>query len=158
MTRASVLIPAHDEAAYLPGCLAALLASDDVAGRVEVIVVANGCTDDTAQVARGFAAQAQDRGWTLKVLELAKGDKLGAWNAGEAAASGKVLIYLDADVTVTAPLVAQLAEVLDTDTPRYASGTPRITVPDDPLTRHYTRFWRTTPFLSRGCRALACLP
>lgn len=148
--RTSVLIPAHDEAAYLPGCLRALLASEDVAGGVEVIVIANGCSDETAEVARGFTAQTQARGWELMVLELAKGDKLGAWNAGEAAAGGAVLIYLDADVTVSPPLIAQLAEALDTDAPRYASGRPRVTVPEDTLTRRYTRFWLTTPFMTRG--------
>lgn len=150
MTTTTILIPAHDEAAYLPVCLGALMASDSVQGGAEVIVIANGCTDDTAAVARSFAEQAELKGWHLRVLELAEGNKLGAWNAGEAAATGGVLIYLDADVTVSLPLIAQLAEILNTDEPRYASGRPQVTVGGGGLTRLYTRFWLTTPFMTRG--------
>ena len=150
MTRTSILIPAHDEAAYLAACLGALLASEEVAGGVEVIVIANGCTDDTAEIARGFAEQAGLKGWHLQVLELAEGNKLGALNAGEAAAAGRVLIYLDADVIVSPPLIAQLAGVLGVYAPRYASGQPNVTVQGGGVTRPYTRFWLTTPFMTRG--------
>lgn len=145
----SVLIPAHNEADYLPACLEALLASD--AATVEVLVIANGCTDATAEIARGYQAQAEARGWQLNVLDLAEGGKLNAWNKGEEAASGEVLIYLDADVLVTPPLVGQIAEALHLDAPRYASGMPNVTITgDDAVTRHYTRFWLTTPFMVHG--------
>ena len=150
MIRATVLIPAHDEARYLPACLDALLASDPLPEGMEVIVIANGCTDDTAAIARSYDCRAQEGGWALQVLDLPEGGKLNAWNAGEAAASGRVLIYLDADVTVSPGLVAQLVEVLDTDAPLYASGRPRITTAGNPVTRHYTRFWTTTPFMVHG--------
>ena len=147
----SVLIPAHNEADYLPACLDALLASTPVAGGVEVIVIANGCTDDTAAIAERYRAQAEAKGWGWQVLDLEEGGKLGAWNAGEDASSGTALIYLDADVLVSPPLVGQLAEALHGDGPRYASGRAEVTVKGgDPLTRHYTRFWLTTPFMVHG--------
>ncbi|MGR3630270.1 MAG: glycosyltransferase family 2 protein [Sulfitobacter sp.] len=147
---ASVLIPAHNEADWLPACLDALCAADPVAGPVEVIVVANGCTDDTAELARRKAPAFEARGWALRVLELAQGSKLGALNAGEAAARGAVLVYLDADVLVSPPLLAQLAEALAEDAPRYASGMPQVTTSGDWVTRHYTRFWQTTGFMTHG--------
>ena len=147
---ASVLIPAHNEADWLPACLDALCATDPVAGPVEVIVVANGCTDDTAELARKKAPAFEARGWALRVLELAQGSKLGALNAGEAAARGAVLVYLDADVLVSPPLLAQLAEALAEDAPRYASGMPQVTTSGDWVTRHYTRFWQTTGFMTHG--------
>ena len=147
---ASVLIPAHNEADWLPACLDALCATDPVAGPVEVIVVANGCTDDTAELARRKAPAFEARGWALRVLELAQGSKLGALNAGEAAARGAVLVYLDADVLVSPPLLAQLAEALAEDAPRYASGMPQVTTSGDWVTRHYTRFWQTTGFMTHG--------
>ncbi|KZX99939.1 MAG: glycosyltransferase [Sulfitobacter sp.] len=147
---ASVLIPAHNEADWLPACLDALCAADPVAGPVEVIVVANGCTDDTAELARKKAPAFEARGWALRVLELAQGSKLGALNAGEAAARGAVLVYLDADVLVSPPLLAQLAEALAEDAPRYASGMPQVTTSGDWVTRHYTRFWQTTGFMTHG--------
>ena len=147
---ASVLIPAHNEADWLPACLDALCAADPVAGPVEVIVVANCCTDDTAELARKKAPAFEARGWALRVLELAQGSKLGALNAGEAAARGAVLVYLDADVLISPPLLAQLAEALVEDAPRYASGMPQVTTSGDWVTRHYTRFWQTTGFMTHG--------
>lgn len=146
----SVLIPAHNEADWLPACLDALCAADPVAGPVEVIVVANGCTDDTAELARRKAPAFEARGWALRVLELAQGSKLAALNAGEAAARGAVLVYLDADVLVSPPLLAQLAGALAEDAPRYASGMPQVTTSGDWVTRHYTRFWQTTGFMTHG--------
>ncbi len=146
----SVLIPAHDEADWLPACLDALCASEPVAGPVEVIVVANGCSDNTAELARGETSAFEARGWSLRVLELAKGGKLGAWNAGEAATLGNVLVYLDADVLVSPPLLAQLAEALAGGAPRYASGVPQVTTSGNWVTRHYTRFWQTTGFMTHG--------
>ena len=91
--KASVLIPAHNEASYLPTCLDAVVASDAVQGGVEVIVIANGCSDDTADIARGYEEEMLQKGWTLTVLDLAEGGKLNAWNKGEATAIGEVLIY-----------------------------------------------------------------
>ena len=147
---ASVLIPAHNEADWLPACLDALCAADPVAGPVEVIVVANGCTDHTAELARRKAPAFEARGWALRVLEMAQGSKLGALNAGEAAARGAVLVYLDADVLISPPLLTQLAEALVEDAPRYASGMPQVTTSGDWVTRHYTRFWQTTGFMTHG--------
>lgn len=146
----SVLIPAHDEADWLPVCLDALCLSEPVAGPVEVIVIANGCSDNTAELARRAAPAFDARGWTLRVLELAQGGKLGAWNAGEAAAREEVLVYLDADVLVSPPLLAQLADALAEGAPRYASGVPHVTTSGNWVTRHYTRFWQTTGFMTHG--------
>lgn len=150
MSGVSILIPAHNEADYLPACLDALLCSDPCEAAVEVIVIANGCTDATAEIARGYGTGFEAMGWAHKVLDLQEGGKLGAWNAGEAAAQGAVLIYLDADVLVSPPLIAQLARALADEEPRYASGVPNVTVASDALTRAYTRFWRTTPFMTHG--------
>lgn len=146
----SVLIPAHNEAAYLPQCLEAVLASDPPPDGMEVIVVANGCTDNTADIARGFIGQFATRGWALTVLDLAEGGKLNAWNKGEFAAKGTVLVYLDADVQVAPPLIAGITEKLLVAAPRYASGRPNVTTGTDPLIRAYTRFWKTTPFMVHG--------
>ena len=149
MTTASILIPAHNEAEYLPACLEALLASDPVA-RVEVIVIANGCTDNTVALAEGFADRFAALGWALEVLDLPTGGKLAALNAGEAVARGQALIYVDADVAVTPPLVAQLAKALARPDAAYASGRPVVTGGQDWLTRAFTRFWLKTPFMTRG--------
>jgi glycosyltransferase involved in cell wall biosynthesis len=87
----SVVIAAHNEAAVIGRCLDSLLA-DAAPGEFDVTVVANGCTDDTAQVARG-------RG--VRVLDLPEPGKPGALNAGDAVAVGFPRAYLDADIILT---------------------------------------------------------
>lgn len=145
----SVIIPAHDEAALIGPCLAALLASDPVPVPVEVIVVANGCTDATAAVAGGFADAARGRGWGFAVLDLPGLGKPGALNAGDAAAAHPARVYLDADVTVAPGLLAALWQVLDRPQPAYASGRVRITARAG-LSRAYARLWSRVPFMAEG--------
>ncbi|NDW45011.1 glycosyltransferase [Ruegeria sp. PrR005] len=153
MTRhLSVIIPAHNEAEWIGDCAHALLTSDPLpeGWRAEVLVVANGCNDDTAARARALAGLAGERGWGWTVLELAEGGKLGALNAGDAAAQGPLRAYLDADVRVDPGLMAALVAALDTDAPHYASGTPRVAPARSWITRAYGRFWQTLPFVTTG--------
>lgn len=61
--KAVVVIPAKNEAANIPAALAALAAQADIQGHLlpqgwfEVLILANNCRDQTAQVARACAAQ-----------------------------------------------------------------------------------------------------
>ena len=144
----SVIIPAHNEAALVGGCLTAVLASSGAA-RVQVIVVANGCTDQTAAIARGFIPQAVARGWTMDVLDLPVGGKPGALNAGDAVAVAAARAYLDADVTVSAILLAQTVAAIDRPHPVYASGQVRITG-RSLASRAYAAIWRRVPFMRHG--------
>ncbi|MGY0233453.1 glycosyltransferase [Longispora urticae] len=93
----SVLIPAHNDAAGLARLLPQLAGLD-------VTVIANGCTDDTAAVARAAG---------VRVLELAEASKAAALDAGDAAATGFPRIYLDADVQVTAEGVRALIKTFE---------------------------------------------
>ena len=56
-TRVTVLVPAHDEAGQIAACVRSLRAQDYPAGLLEILVVADNCTDDTA--ARAAAAGAR---------------------------------------------------------------------------------------------------
>lgn len=144
----SVIVPACNEADWIGSCLAALFASDPVEGGAECIVVANGCRDATAARARAMSAQAQAAGWGLTVLDLAPGGKTLALNAGDRAARGGMRAYLDADVRVAPPLMAQIAAALAGDAPRYATGTACIPAAQSRMTRAYARFWQRLPFAS----------
>ncbi|KIC36727.1 glycosyltransferase family 2 protein [Leisingera sp. ANG-M7] len=150
MTRqVSVLIPAHNEAMYIGACLQSVFASAPLPPGMtaEVLVLANGCTDTTAALARKATAP---KDWELQVLELPEGGKLGALNAGDALARGEILIYLDADVQVSPDLIAQIAAALDSGAPGYASGRPRVSPARSLVTRAYARFWMRLPFFSSG--------
>lgn len=142
----SVIIPASNESDWIGACLAALFRSDPVPGGAEAIVVANGCHDDTADRARGSTGLAQAAGWGLTVIDRAEGGKTAALNAGDAAAAGEMRAYLDADVEVSPPLMAQLVMALLPDTPLYASGKAVIPHPKSAVTRAYARFWQRLPF------------
>jgi glycosyltransferase involved in cell wall biosynthesis len=146
----SILIPAHNEAGYIEPCLEALLACDATGAAVEVIVMANGCSDNTAGIARGYGPRFAQKGWPLTVLDLAQGGKMGALNAGDAIARHGARIYVDADVVVSGALMAQLAQVLDADVPRYASGSPVVRARGSAFTRAYARFWASLPFCTHG--------
>ncbi|AEV84002.1 glycosyltransferase [Actinoplanes sp. SE50] len=95
----SVVIAAHNEAAVLGRCLDTLLA-DARPGEFDVTVVANGCTDDTAAVARS-------RG--VRVIELPEPGKPGALNAADEVAAGFPRVYLDADIMLTTSGLRDLA-------------------------------------------------
>jgi len=88
--RISVIIPAHNEAALIGRVASTVLAQRPAGAELEVIVVNDGSTDDTAAVARAAGAQ---------VLALAgtAGNPAAARNRGAAAATGEILVFLDAD-------------------------------------------------------------
>lgn len=139
----SVIIPASNEAAWIGPCLAAVLASDPVPGGAEVIVVANGCRDRTAGIARAVPVPA---GWEITVLDLAEGSKPGALNAGEAVARGRVRAWLDADCLVSPGVMAGLVAALARPRALYAGATPQIPQAKSWITRAYARFWQQLPF------------
>ncbi|WP_394357081.1 glycosyltransferase [Tropicibacter oceani] len=153
-----MILPANNEAALIGGCLESILASVwDRPETVEVVLVANGCSDDTAQIGLKYVPEFERKSWCLTVLDLAAGGKLGALNAGDAAASGAIRIYLDADVTVTPGLLSELTQALSTDQPRYASGQVRITAQGG-ISRAYARIWQQVPFMADcvpGCGVFA---
>ena len=53
----AVVVPAYNAAATLPDTLAALARQTYDTGRVDVVVVDDGSTDDTAALAQSFAAR-----------------------------------------------------------------------------------------------------
>lgn len=146
---ASVILPAHNESGYIDRCLQTIRDSDPLPDgwQGEVLVIANGCSDDTADVARAAGASTD---WPVHVFELAEGGKLGALTFGDSQAKGQVLIYLDADVIVSPGVLTGLVKVLSGDAPRYASGAPRVAAADSWITRAYGRFWRRLPFVRQG--------
>lgn len=97
----SVIVPVHNGTDTLAQCLSAVNASDYQ--HYECLVVDDGSTDGSAEVARRFA---------VNVIEL-EGEPSGpahARNHGAEAARGEILLFIDADVMVRPDTLTQVMD------------------------------------------------
>jgi cellulose synthase/poly-beta-1,6-N-acetylglucosamine synthase-like glycosyltransferase len=85
----SLIIAAHDEEAVIERKIRNALALDYPRDRLELIVASDGSADRTVELARSAGADL--------VLDLGRGGKLAAQNAGAGRASGDVLAFSDAN-------------------------------------------------------------
>ena len=99
----SVVVPARDEEARIAGVLAPL---QDAPGVTEVLVVDDESADRTAEIAASYGARVVPgaplpEGWTGKVWALEQGLR---------AATGDVVVFLDADTRPKPGLIPALVE------------------------------------------------
>ncbi|WP_396137056.1 glycosyltransferase [Blastococcus goldschmidtiae] len=130
----TVIIPAHDEAATIREVLHRVL--DDFTDEpCNVLVVANGCTDGTADAAREVSAD-------IEVVEMEAVGKSGALRRGDELARSFPRIYLDADVEVEPGALRGLATALRKDGIHAAGLTVRVdTTGCSWLVGRYFRYW-----------------
>lgn len=141
-TRLSVVIPAHDESAVIDRILRSLT-SHPRSDELEIVVVANGCTDDT--VARVFAYGG------VRVVEVQPASKIAALNAGDAAATVFPRVYVDADVIIAPEALFALADALESDGVGVAS--PSLVVDSSQASwavRQHYKIWNITDYRSIG--------
>ena len=86
----SVIIPAFNEEEHIANTISALKLYAPI--NTEVIVIDNGSTDDTPQIAESLGAT---------VIIKTDTTIAGLRNAGVEISSGNILVFIDADVTVT---------------------------------------------------------
>lgn len=147
MTAVSVIIPAHDEAADIGRSLQGLLEQlSSLDGPVEVLVVANGCTDDTAARARGLQDAYAARDVVLTVIERSESSKTAALNEAEGEASGDVIIYSDADISMAPGTIAALVGALDDPGVDLVSAHQRPVLPQNRLVRGWVRCYHASPY------------
>lgn len=96
----SVIVPTHNRGAVLQRTLDALCAQTYPAEHTELIVVADGCTDETLQMLQGAHAP-----FPLHVIAQSHQGPGAARNAGAARARGTILLFLDDDIEATPHLV-----------------------------------------------------
>lgn len=108
-------------------------------------MVCNGCSDDTAAIARRFGDQ-------VRVIETEVASKVHALNLGDAAATSFPRIYMDADVVVTRESILKIAAALDEGP--WLAAAPRPADAFLPETgwavRAYYRFWAALPYIEEG--------
>lgn len=105
--RISVIIPAFNEASYLGATIDAVRRSFETVSaacgvRPDIIVVDNASTDATADVARALG---------IRVVTEPQRGVARARNTGARAASGEILVFLDADTLVPTEFAPHLLQV-----------------------------------------------
>ncbi|WP_246159989.1 glycosyltransferase family 2 protein [Microbacterium rhizomatis] len=103
----SVVIPCYNYARYLPEAVASAL--DQIGADVEVIVVDDASTDDSAAVAADLA---RSDGRVRVVANAENSGPVATFNRGLAAATGEFVVRLDADDVLTPGALQRAAAVM----------------------------------------------
>ncbi len=138
----SVVIPAHNEAAVIAKTLESL--SRQLSEADSVVVVCNGCKDNTVTVARQFEPR-------ITVLDSPVPSKTNALNLGDAHVRGFPRIYMDADVQLSDGALDKIKAVL-------AEGKWLAVSPDPVMdlsgaswaVRAYYDIWLSLPYCRSG--------
>lgn len=111
----TAIVPAYNEALNISGVLFPLQEARVLGVLDDILVVCDGCTDTTAEIARGYGA---------KVLELNPNrGKGGAMLAGAKATDADILVFIDADlIGLTPKHVAELVEPVKSEKAQMSMG------------------------------------
>ena len=137
---ASIVIPAHNEARVIGRCLASIL-DGARPGELEIAVVCNGCTDDTAERAGKFAP-------AVRVVETPVASKIHALNLGDKNVTAFPRFYVDADIELSAAAIREVAALLDDSSPTVvAAPRAKVAYDDRPWgVRAFYRVWTRLPY------------
>lgn len=139
--RLSVVIPAHNESSGIQRLLGALRAGDHP--DMELIVVCNGCTDDTA-------ARAREVSPSVVVIEVPEPSKSAALAVGDRIASHEYRAWIDADVVISAADVVRLVGALNGAIQVAAPERELVLADASPIVRWYYDVWRELPQVGAG--------
>ncbi len=141
----SIVIPAHNEARVIGRLLDSLLA-DSSEDDTDIVVVCNGCTDETARIAAA-------RGPRVRVVEIPVPSKHAALRAGDDHAHGFPRVYVDADVVIADTDVRALTEPLNDGTSGILATAPERHIPLAGCAwrvRAYYQVWQRLPAVREG--------
>ncbi|MCX8007484.1 MAG: glycosyltransferase [Coriobacteriia bacterium] len=125
----SVVVPAHNEAAVIDRCLNSIKTQDYPHDKLEIIVVDDGSTDDTARrveehvngthtydgngngtlLIRGTPIRVGPFAGTLALIRNGRHGKAHALNAGFAASTGEIIVNIDSDVALSPTAIRSIA-------------------------------------------------
>lgn len=125
----TVIVPAHNEAAVIDRCLTSVKAQDYPHEKLEVIVIDDGSTDGTADIAEEHAHEGPERSLVIRGQRISVGPfggrflvirnghagKAHALNTGIAASDSELVINIDSDVVLAPQTVRLTAEAFIRD-------------------------------------------
>ncbi len=138
-----MIIPAHNEEALIGKCLQAMTGGARE-GELEIVVVANGCRDRTAEVARSHRP-------SVRVIETEVASKITALRLGDEATAEFPRFYVDADVILPIESIRRVGAVLQRGP--YLAAAPKMRVFLDASTwavRAYYDIWLDLPYHTQG--------
>ncbi len=140
----SLIIPAYNEEAVIAQKLDNCFALDYPRDRLEIIVAADGSTDGSADIVRGYAA----RGVVL-LHQPARRGKIAAMNRAAPYATGEVLVFSDANAMVEPQAIRML--VANFADPRVVcvGGEKRIRAAASMQAKGEGAYWRYEAYLKR---------
>ncbi len=145
--KVSVLVPAYNEGAVLQKSVHSLLASRYK--RLEVVIIDDGSTDDTLQVAKMLSA----RYARVSVLGQPNSGKATALNKGLRYSSGEIIISIDADTVFDPNTVGRLARHFYDPEVGAVAGTVRVGNIRNLLTRWQALEYITSIAIERAAQA-----
>jgi glycosyltransferase involved in cell wall biosynthesis len=107
----SVIIPVRNQEKFIGRCLESLLSLQLNRESFEVILVDNGSTDRTLEIARAYGSRVP-----IRILEKPKVYISAVRNAGAAVARGRYLSFLDSDCEVLPDWLTQASQAISSGT------------------------------------------
>src|ERR1035437_1537951 len=151
----SVIIPAHNEEAYVGNVLTSLKDIDYPRDKFEVIVVENGSIDRTNDIIREYAPA------SFKTVSIAEPGVSRAKNQGIHLVSqiSNWVILLDADTYPGTTFFRELDRFLEANAGKNL-GTGMVSLlptPDSRLARRWYRFYNLANYLTHTTRSIQCI-
>ena len=107
----SIIVPVYNVADYLPKCLDSLLSQDLAQNEYEIIVVNDGSTDNSREIAQQYADQYAN----ITLINQSNQGLSGARNTGIANAKGEYVQFVDSDDYLEDNVLGGLMKQVDDD-------------------------------------------
>jgi glycosyltransferase involved in cell wall biosynthesis len=140
MKMATVIIPAHNEAAVIAQCLDSIVGQDFVES---IIVACNACADNTADIVKNYEK--------VRCLEIVKASKTNAINEAEKYITSYPVFYIDADTYLEPGAIQDIIRVMAKNSLLLAAPTPIVNISSSSwLVRGFYRVWLNLPYIKEG--------